>query len=181
MKRMNYIFKFFFLALAAVSLSCSSDDDGGGGGGSAAAGTVKAKAGNKNFTSMQMASWAAKNATGAGTYQIVVQGSDAEGTAIQLILNGVDGQPGTWDISDENNIAAIGTYTEVDIDLSNPMASTTTTWGAPYENSGKVGSITITEINDTTVKGTFNFTARIQEGGDGTKSITNGAFNVDFQ
>lgn len=181
MKKLNYISKFFFIALAAVSLSCSGDDDNGGGGGGAAAGTVKAKAGNKNFRSMEMASWAARHEVGEGVYQIVIQGSDEEGTAIQLILNGVDGQPGTWQIHDENNLNALASYTEIDLDLQNPMNSETTTWAAPYEGSGNVGSITISEINETTVKGSFNFTGRIQEGGTDTKNVTNGAFNVDFQ
>lgn len=181
MKRLNMIAKVFFIALAAVSLSCSSDDDnGGGGGGSTTPGTIKAKAGSKNFKSMEMATFATKHAVGDG-FNIIIQGSNADGTAIQLILNGVDGQPGTWDISDTNGIMAIASYTEIELNMSNPAASTSTTWAAPYDDSGNVGKITISEITDTTVKGSFNFTGRIQEDGGGTKSITNGAFNVDFQ
>lgn len=167
------------LALAIIfSLtlsSCGGSDDGGGGGGSAANGTIKAKVGSSNFTSMQIASFATKQQISGAGYTIILQGSDASGKAIQLILNGVDGQPGTYQISDTGNISAIGTYTEVNI--SNPLNSQT--WAAPYDDSGVVGSVTISEITDTNIKGTFNFTGKNQDGTD-TKAITNGAFNLDF-
>lgn len=167
------------LTLAVIFSSCSGDDDNGGGGGSAAAGTIKARIGGSNFTSLNMASFAMKQATGS-VYMITLQGSDASGNAIQLILNGVNGQPGTFEISPSAGISAIGSYTKININTSNPMASTSTTWAAPYESSGVVGSITISEITDTNVKGTFNFKGKNQEGSD-TKEVTNGAFNLNFQ
>lgn len=169
--------KQFGLALAIIfSLtlsSCGGSDDGGGGG-SAANGTIKAKVGGSNFTSMQIASFAYKQAIG-NAYMITLQGSDASGKVIQLILNGVDGQTGTYEISDTANISAVGSYTEINV---NTMTSQT--WAAPYDGSGAAGSITISEITDTNIKGTFSFTAKNQEGAD-TKSVTNGAFNLDFE
>jgi hypothetical protein len=171
--------KQFRLALAIIfSLtisSCSSSDDNGGGGGSAANGTIKARIGNSNFTSMQLASFATKQATGS-VYTIILQGSDASGKAIQIIMNGVNGQPGTFQISDTSAITTVASYTEVNI--SNPL--NTQVWAAPYDNSGAVGSVTVSEITDTTIKGTFNFTGKNQSGTD-TKQITNGAFNLNFQ
>ena len=173
-------FGLMLTMVAATLLSSCSGDDNGGGGGSAANGTIKAKVGGSNFKSMEIASFASKNAIGGGAYMITIQGSDEEGNAIQLILNGVDGQPGTFEISQSAGITAVGYYTKININTSNPMASTYTTWAAPYEGSGVAGSITISEITDTTIKGTFNFTGKNQEGTD-TKAVTNGAFNLNFQ
>jgi hypothetical protein len=171
--------KQFGLALAIIfSLtisSCSSSDDNGGGGGNAANGTIKAKVGNSNFTSMPVASYATKQATGS-VFTIILQGSDASGKAIQIIMNGVNDQPGTFQISNTSGITTVGTYTEVNI--SNPL--NTQVWAAPYENSGIVGSVTVSEITDTTIKGTFNFTGKNQNGSD-TKQITDGSFNLNFQ
>ncbi|NMH25580.1 DUF6252 family protein [Flavobacterium solisilvae] len=178
MKTMKQFGLMLTFVMATLLSSCSGDDNGGGGG-SAANGTIKAKVGGSNFKSMEIASFASKNAIGGGAYMIAIQGSDEEGNAIQLILNGVDGQPGTFEIGTDTTISAVGTYTETEINLSNPAASTFTTWAAPYEDSGVVGSITISEITDTTIKGTFNFTGKNQEGTD-TKAVTNGAFNLDF-
>jgi hypothetical protein len=174
MKTMKQFGLVLTLALAVIFSSCSGDDDNGGGG-SAAAGTIKARVGGANFTSLNMASFAMKQAIGS-TYMITLQGSDASGKAIQLILNGVDGQTGTFQIGTETTISAVASYTE--LNMSNPMDSQT--WAAPYEDSGVVGSITISEITDTNIKGTFNFRGKNQEGSD-TKEVTNGAFNLNFQ
>lgn len=162
------------VALATLLTACSGSDDGGGGGGNASLGQVKAKVGGSNFTSMNLATFATKQVVGGFT-TIIIQGSDASGKAIQLMLTGTDGTAGTYEISDDANISAIASYIEANI--SNPMASQT--WAAPYDDSGAVGSITITEITDTNVKGNFTFTGKNQNGTD-TKAITNGAFNVNF-
>lgn len=172
-------FGLMLTMVAATLLSSCSGDDNGGGGGSAANGTIKAKIAGSNFNG-SVASFAMKQSVGAGAYMITLQGSDASGNALQLILNGVDGQPGTFEISQSAGITAVGSYTKININTSNPMASTYTTWAAPYEGSGVAGSITISEITDTTIKGTFNFTGKNQEGTD-TKAVTNGAFNLNFQ
>lgn len=161
------------LALTVLLSSCSSDDNGGGGGGNAPQGTLKAKVGGSNFTSMQMATTAQKVAVGGGTYTITIQGSDSNGKAIILILNGVNGQPGTFEISQTAAISAVASYSEMN--MSNPMNSPV--WAAPYDGSGVAGSITISEITDTNIKGSFNFTGKKQNGTD-TKNVTNGAFNV---
>lgn len=157
------------LAVTTMLSSCSNSSDGGGGGGSAAAGTIKAKAGSTNFTSMTQASFAMSQGG-----MLVIQGSDATGKAIQLALSGVTAA-GTYEISDTSGISVVGSYTEVNL-----STLTSKTWAAPYEGSGAVGSITISEITATSVKGTFNFTGKNQEGSD-TKAVTNGAFNVNFQ
>lgn len=168
MKTIKHISFAIVFAMATLLTSCSSSD-GGGGGGSAAAGTIKAKAGSTNFTSITAATYATMQ---SGI--LVVQGSDASGKVIQLLLSGVT-TTGTYEISDTAGISVVGSYTEVN--LSN---MTSTTWAAPYDNSGAAGSVTITEITATNVKGNFTFTGKNQNAAD-TKAITDGSFNVNFQ
>jgi hypothetical protein len=168
MKTIKHLSFAIVLALTTILTSCSSSDDGGGGG-SAAAGTIQAKAGSTNFKSMTQASFAMSQGG-----MLIIQGSDASGKAIQLMLAGVT-EAGTYEISDTAGISVIGSYTEV-----NTSTFTSKTWAAPYEDSGVVGSVIISEITATTVKGTFNFTGKNQDGDD-TKAVTNGAFNVNFQ
>lgn len=167
MKTIKHLSFAIVLAVTTILSSCSSDSNGGGG--NAAAGTIKAKAGNVNFTSMTQASYAMMQSG-----MLVIQGSDASGKAIQLMLMGVS-EAGTYTISDTAGISVIGSYTEVNLSTFD-----STTWAAPYDGSGTVGTITISEITETTVKGTFSFTGKNQEGTD-TKAVTNGSFNVNFQ
>ena len=171
MKSIKHLSFAILLALTTVLTSCSgSDGDGGGGGGNASLGTIVAKAGSTNFKSMPAATIATRQAS-----MLIIQGSDASGKALQLILMS-NGAVGTYEISQTAGISAIASYTVTNI--SNPMASQT--WAAPYEGSGVAGSITISEISDTNVKGTFTFTGKNEDGAD-TKAVTNGAFNVNFQ
>ncbi|MGC4040292.1 MAG: DUF6252 family protein [Flavobacterium sp.] len=158
------------LAVTTIFTSCSSSDGDGGGGGNAALGTITAKVGGASFTSMSAATAATHQST-----MLIIQGSDATGKAIQLMLSGVTAA-GTYEISNTAGISVIANYTEVNV--SNPMASQA--WAAPYENSGVAGSITITSLTDTNVQGTFNFTGKNQNGTD-TKAVTDGSFNVNFQ
>jgi len=175
MKTLKKISILFLVAvLSTAAISCAGDDDGGGPGPSAAEGTITASVGGNNFTSITQGTTAMKVAVG-GTYTITIQGTDLGGRQIQLILNGVDGETGTYEISQEAAISAIGSYIEV-----NTATFTSQTWVAPFEDSGVAGSITITEISDTNIKGTFNFTARNQEDAQDSKEITGGSFNVNF-
>ncbi|MES2410292.1 MAG: DUF6252 family protein [Bacteroidota bacterium] len=163
----------FALVLALTTLSsCSSDSDGGVGGGSASLGTLKAKVAGSNFTSMTAATFATKQVAGGST-TVIVQGSDASGKVIQIMVMGTTVPAGTYQISD-SSISANASYSEINI-----STMTSQTWAAPYEASGNVGSITISEITETNVKGTFTFTGKNQSGTD-TKNVTDGAFNINF-
>lgn len=173
MKTMKKFGIILALALVTFVSSCSSDD-GGGGGATASLGQVKARVAGSNFTSMELGTFATKQVVG-GLTTIIVQGSDASGKAIQIIITGYQEGTNTYEISDDATISTVATYIESNI--SNPLNSLV--WAAPYDNSGAVGSVTITEISDTNVKGTFNFTGKNQNGDD-TKAVTNGAFNVNF-
>jgi hypothetical protein len=159
------------MSMSLVTLSsCSSDDDGGGGG-QAAAGTVTAKINGTTFTSLEVASVA--NYVAAGNV-MTIQGSDADGKAILLVINGYEGE-GTYEIGGDNSIFVSGSYTEIDINTL-----TSETWTAPYAGGELAGSISISEETEDNLKGTFEFSAR-NDDSDIVKNITDGSFNVSKQ
>jgi len=174
MKTLKNFTKFSFLALVVLLTSCSSDD--GGDNPIAVEGTITASVAGASFTSMEMATSATK-ITAGGTTTIAIQGTDMSGKTIRLQITG-NAQAGTYEIGGDNVISVIGTYIEVNI--QNPQNPTTTTYVAPFQGGAVAGSITISEMTDTKVVGSFNFTAKNQSNQNDSKSITNGAFNVEL-
>lgn len=164
--------KQLVLLLTTVSLitflSCSTSDDGGKNG-TAASGTITAKVDGKEFTSLKITSQASVVTVGEQT-TITLQGNTSS-QAINMIINGYDGV-GTYQLSD-NNVFIIASYTEPNI--NNPLDSKI--WSAPYQDSGIVGEIKISEETDTNIIGTFSFTCKNSNDGT-TKSITGGSFNL---
>jgi hypothetical protein len=102
-----------------------------------------------------------------GLYSIAgahVEGSQA--TDITLLLYNVRG-PGTYPIGVGPTV----------IGASAVVADAGKGWGTDL--SGNAGSITITELSATRIKGTFNFTAQAVTGGaTGTSTVTNGDFDL---
>lgn len=159
------------MSFSLITLSsCSSDDDGGGGG-QAAEGTVTAKIDGSTFTSMEIASTA--NFVAAGNV-MSIQGSDADGRAIIILINGYEGE-GTYEIGGDNSIFVSASYTEIDINTL-----TSESWAAPYSGGEVVGSISISEETEDNLKGTFEFSAR-NDNTDTIIDITDGSFNVSKQ
>lgn len=169
MRTIKHLAFAIVLAVTTLLSSCSSSDGDGGGGGSTALGTMKAKIAGSNWSSMS----AATAATHRNTV-LIIQGSDATGKAIQLMAVGVTAA-GTFQINDTSAIDVVASYTQANI--SNPMASLV--FAAPYEGSGTVGTLTVTDLTATNVKGTFSFTGKNQSGAD-TKQVTDGVFNVNL-
>ena len=141
--------KNFMLLLMTVSLitfaSCSKDDDGGSGG-SAAEGTVEATVNGSNFTSMEIASWA-QTTTNNGITQLAISGSDANGNVILIQILGYEGV-GTYEFDSNTTIFSTASYTEIDIsNISNPVS---TSWIAPFMDSGVAGTVNISSDDGTT-------------------------------
>jgi len=158
------------LTISVVSFtSCSKDDDGGSGG-DAASGTIQAKVNGSTFSSLEITSFANKT-SGGGQTTLILQGNTSS-QAINMIIIGYDGV-GSYELSD-NNVFISASYLEPNI--SSPMNSPT--WNAPYQDSGVVGEINISEETDTHVIGTFNFTAKSTNDGS-TKTISDGSFNLE--
>jgi len=176
MKTVKLICAFMLVAGIAMVSSCSSDDNGGGGG-NAALGTIKAKVDGTNVTTMSMVTFA----TRVGS--MLSLSGNTGGTsskAFSLIITTLDGV-GTYDIGGGSTGLgqANASYTEIMVDISNPAATETKVWQAPYTGGEKVGEINISEISDTNVKGTFFFTCR-NSTDNSTKNVTEGSFNINF-
>ncbi len=160
------------IALALVctgALSCSSDDDDRNPG-NADSGTIKAKVDGATFTSNPQFSAASRISVGPTT-TVTLQGNDSSGKGIVIVLNGVTG-PGKYQIGGGANISISASYIEVN--TSNPQA--TQTWQAPFDSS-VAGEVTIDELTETKITGSFEFTCK-NSGDNSTKQITEGAFNL---
>lgn len=171
----------FFALLCLITMpfaitSCSSDDDGGGGG-DAALNTIKAKVNGNWVTTLEMVTFA--NQVGS---MLAIQGNTGGTSSEAFVLNVIayDGV-GTYDIGGGSTGLgqANASYTEIQVDPSNPMDFQQTIWSAPYEGGEKVGEINVSEVTDDYVKGTFHFTAKNPDDGS-TVNITEGSFNIEF-
>lgn len=158
--------------------SCSTDDDDGGSG-NAPSGTLTAKVDGSSYQSMEISSSATVANTGS-TQNLVIIASNSDGNAFAMTIFGYTGE-GTYEFTGAN-IAVTNTasYTETDVDLNNPINSTTEIWQAPYDAT-MVGTITVSEESDSMVKGTFSFTCKNVNGDNSIKTITDGAFNLNKQ
>ncbi len=176
MKTIKFICACFLVTTSFLVSSCSSDDDGGGGG-SAAAGTITAKVGGSSVTTVNIATFA--NQVGP---IMQIQGNTGGTSSKAFVLNIMtyDGV-GTYDIGGgefglgQANVS----YVETIVDLANPTAPDIKTWSAPFEGGEKVGEIKVSEVTETYIKGTFQFTAKNTDDGS-TKQITEGSFNIDL-
>lgn len=178
MKKLNQIMLLIMSVSLLALTSCSSDDDGGNGG-NAPSGRLIAKVDGTNYQSMEISS-SATVAIQGGVTNLILIASNSDGNAFSFTIFGYDGV-GTYEfdgsISTGVNVAS---YSETNVDLSNPLNSTTELWQAPYENLS-VGSVSISEETDTAVIGTFEFTCKNLNGDQSIKTITEGSFNLNKQ
>ena len=173
MKKIKQLGKIAFLALAISFGSCSSDDGGGstGGGGSTANGTMKATVAGKSITTMKEATFATLN----GTF-LTVTGTTTSQEALGITVYNFTG-PGTYALITGNDLGVAFTYSK--INLSNPL-DTGNTWYAPLdETTGTSGTLTVSEVTATHVKGTFSFKAINEQ--NTYKEVTNGVFDVEIK
>lgn len=171
MRKLRNLCGLLFTASVLSLTSCSSNDDGGDAG-PAGSGTVVAKVDGTTFKSLKIASTANFTAGGGGV--LTLQGSDADGKAIIMIINGYTGV-GAYTIT-SSNVFITASYIETNI--NNPSASKT--YMAPFESSGETGEIKVAEDTDGNVTGTFGFTAKSTTDGT-TKTISEGSFNLTKQ
>ncbi|WP_111709868.1 DUF6252 family protein [Lutibacter citreus] len=172
-------FKKFMVLTMTLSLvlfsSCSKSDDEGGSG-SAASGTLTAKVDGKSYKSMKISSSATVANAGPGDNLIIIA-SNSDGNAFAITIFGYTGT-GTYDITGANiGVTNVASYSETNVNLSNPTASTTEIWQAPYEAT-KIGSFSVSEETDSNIKGTFNFKCKNVLGDNSIKNITEGSFNL---
>jgi hypothetical protein len=150
-----------FLAVAALTVTaCKKEDDDDNGGNNGGSGTMTLKADGADFSADLAVQ--AVNSNGV----INVTGNDGNARQCSLILYGASG-PGTYDIGAANP-QNLCTWTEGTGQLDSYVASFVI--GS--------GTVTITELTDTKIKGTFSFTGfnNNQE----SRTITEGQFEANF-
>ena len=168
MKKLKQITRVVATITLVALASCSSNNDGGNPG-VAAEGTIIAKIDGNQFTSLEITTFASV-VSGGGQTTLVIQGNTSS-QAIHITVNGYDGI-GTYQISD-SNVFIIASYIEPNV--NDPLNSQT--WSAPFDNSGVIGEIKVSEETDAKIVGTFYFTCKNPNDGT-TKKVSEGSFNV---
>lgn len=168
MKKFQYLGKTVILLLAiAFATACSSDDGGSGTGGSSGS-YIHAKVDGSSFKAevMDHSTVIALRMDSGDGILVQLSGADANANAMNIILFGIT-EPGTYDIGpDSDSVLAY---------LGNSNQSFDT-----GECAGATGTVTITEISETKVKGTFQFTGKSEENGCSAKTISEGKFQGIF-
>jgi hypothetical protein len=145
--------------LLVTALGCGGDNTGPNG---QTNGDMTAKIDGASWTSV--GTFATRTATNAGTI-VALSGADANSTAIGMGF--VDTGVGTYTISATSP-------TNADLIESGGHA-----WAASA--IGGSGTLTVTTLDATHIVGTFTFSMVASSGGaTGTKSVTQGAFDVKF-
>jgi FlaG/FlaF family flagellin (archaellin) len=173
MKSVQRIYFLLLLIAAMLVGGCGGDDndpqDGDGDG------TFTATVAGTTITSNATEARAVLTKNSGTLFTLYVQGWDIpKKRMINFFLySTVVHTPGSFSFTSRNNTSAF--YIE------NKESSGETAWISPdYSNTDLdlvQGTVTVTELTDTRVKGTFSFTAK-EDGGASTRSITGGAFDV---
>lgn len=163
---MKTLAKFLFISFLAVSLlsGCSKkeDDNTEPENNNTAAGSLSCKVAGTAWTASL-----AVVATNSGGV-LTVTGSDSNAKQCQVIVYNPDGT-GTYTLGGSMTNPSTGRWTE---SLDPNTGTYTTSMGLG------TGTVEITELTDTSIKGTFSFTAKNLEQTD--ISITEGSFNANF-
>lgn len=177
---MRTTLQFMTYALVATffAFKACKKDDAEGGNSSAGEGVVKAKV-DGNWVTTESITGAANLVTRVGTLTLQGNSAGTNSKAFVFVINGFEGK-GVYSIGGSNNIAVSGSYTETTVNLSNPMKSQVKIWQAPYTGGNEVGKVTVAEVTDTHVTGTFEFKAK--NNSDNTiKQISEGSFNLKLK
>lgn len=178
MKTLKQLVLCLTIISVATFSSCSTSDDGGDGG-NAPSGLLIANVDGKSFKSFELSSSATISTTGP-TKSLIIIATNSDGNAFSMTIFGYTGA-GTYEFTGANvAITNVASYSETKVNLSNPIASTTELWQAPY-NDALAGSISISEETETKVIGTFSFKAKNVGGDNSIKTITEGSFNLKKQ
>jgi hypothetical protein len=174
MKNLKNTFKILLVLIAFTAISCSSDDDSGNGAGTAGNGQVVATIDGTSFQSISQGTQAVR-VTNSGITSITITAINLNGQALNIFLTSNNIEATSYDFTDASGSLVSASYTIVDT-----QTFESTSYASPYENSGDVGTITITELTDTGIKGTFQFDMSNQDMPTDIKSVTNGSFDLTF-
>jgi len=170
-------FMLLVMTMSLVSLSSCSKDDDGGSGGNAASGTLAASIDGSSWQSLEISSSATIANNGNN---LIIIATNSDGKAFSMSIFGYEGV-GTYEFTGATvGVFNTASYSETDVDLSNPQNSTTEIWQAPYDDT-LAGTVSISEETDTNIKGTFEFTCKNVNGDQSVKTISEGSFNLEKQ
>jgi hypothetical protein len=177
MNKIEKMVLFTIISMSLVFSSCSKNEPDGPAN-SVSEGVIKAKVDGAWVTTESMTG-AANLVERVGTLTLLGSTAGTSSKSFMFVVNGFEGA-GEYAIGGSNNIAVSGSYTEIAVNLSNPSNSQSNSWQAPYTGGNEVGKITIKEVTDTHVIGTFQFKAKNTK--DNTfKEITEGSFNLKLR
>lgn len=180
MRILKHILLLVMVSSLLMHTSCSNSDDSDGGPIAAGNGTLVAKVDGTNYQSLDISSSATVTNAGGGLKNLIIIATNSDGNGFAITIFGYDG-PGTYELTGANAaVTNTASYTETDVNLSNPTASTTELWQAPYDST-KAGEVIISEETASNVKGSFNFSGKNVNGDGSVKSITDGSFNLSKQ
>ena len=178
MKKLKSLLLFLTTVSVATLSSCSTSDDGGSDG-NAPSGLLVAKVDGVSYKSFEISSSATISTVGAGK-NLTIIATNSDGNAFAMTVFGYTGT-GTYEFTGANvAVTNVASYSETEVNLTNPAASTTELWQAPYDDT-LVGSVSISDETDTKVIGTFSFKAKNVGGDNSIKNITEGSFNLKKQ
>ncbi|NUY81823.1 hypothetical protein HUK80_13025 [Flavobacterium sp. MAH-1] len=162
MKKFKSIGKMAFLTLAlCFAAACSSDDAGGSGGGSGS--YLSSKVDGSNFKAEIMGQSTVVAVKNGNFYQVSGSNGDLKNIAIGLF-----------------NVTGEGTY-EVGPDTDNVLSYLENNISYDTSNcSGATGTVTITNLTEEKIEGTFSFTGKDDENCSSSKTVTTGKFRGVF-
>ncbi len=174
MRNLKQIMLFVMVGSLLTFNSCSSSDDGGDGG-NAPGGTLVAKVNGTTYQSLEISSQATVANNGNN---LIIIATNSDGNAFMMSVFGYEGAGKTYEF-DGSSLGVFNTasYSETEVNLSNPAASTTEIWQAPFADA-VAGSVSISEETDTNIKGTFSFECKNVNGDGSVKTISEGSFNL---
>jgi len=158
--------KLLLLGSVATLVACGGDDDNGTVNPNNR-GTMTATIDGQSFSgSAAAAATYSGNVLGFGA----VQASGNNSTLVVFVLNNVTG-PGTYSLAAAAN--GIVTVTET-------SGTTTRSWNSAL--AGGTGQVVVTQLSGGRAIGTFTFSApaATQSGATGTRTATNGQFNIEL-
>ncbi|NMH26731.1 DUF6252 family protein [Flavobacterium silvaticum] len=158
-----------FTGLIALASACNGDEAVGTGGQSGSYITASVNGSGFEAAVMGVSTvTAVRTGTGAGNL-IMITGANPDAHAITINLFGITAT-GDYNVTPDSD--SVMAYVD-------GMGSSTASYDTG-ECEGATGVVHVTQISDTQIEGTFEFTGKSEENSCAAKSVTNGSFRGIF-
>lgn len=174
MKNLKKSMVLLMTMIAMTFTACSSDDDANGGGSNGSGEYVRAQIDGSSWSaSTSFDTTGGTLSTNGGITVLVVQGSDADGNAINFSIINYDG-PGTYTTGDNLTNTNLIQYLTI-----NPVAGWASNVATSVVNGLTPGEIIVSSDDNGVVEGTFSFDGYNADDMT-TKVITEGEFRANM-